>query len=249
MSTVTHSGHPRCPETIFYILGHNFSRDQRRHLSHRSHSHSHTHITRRPTSLIPIAPPTGVVDDVFKTVTDAGLRLGMTLRPQMLTQIPSWNDKVPPTAKPQKYEQVDFFNADNTTNVQAYIDNIVRKASYAVKRWNASMFYVDTCGNKNGVLPFSIWDGVSSSSLSLSPPFTFNTIMGCRVLHTHHPLTLAPTSLFLRSAPYPPRRYDHNNMFANNVADYTAAAPCSCHLDTSLHQCGRLHSTDSSVCT
>jgi hypothetical protein len=117
----------------------------------------------------------------------AGLKLGMTLRPQLLTPDSGWNSSVPPDQTPQPYFQADFYLPDNSTDVQAhrphkysgwvidddsfhlqaYIDNIVRKAKYAISkwslmqlcnkplvsvvytdRWNASMFYVDSCGRR-----------------------------------------------------------------------------------------------------
>lgn len=117
-----------------------------------------------PDMLTQISPEMdSIVDRVLGLTTAAGIRLGMTLRPQKLTLSPRWSSSVPPKSKPQKYFQFDFYNADNTTDVQAYVDNIVHKASYAIKRWNASMFYVDTCGNKNGVLPHAVWDGVTKA--------------------------------------------------------------------------------------
>ena len=59
--------------------------------------------------------------------------------------------------------QEDFYNPDNSTDVDAYANNIVRKASYAIKRWGASMFYVDTTVNNNHVLPFEVWDKVAAA--------------------------------------------------------------------------------------
>ena len=39
----------------------------------------------------------------------------------------------------------------------------MRKATYAIQRWGASMFYVDSTANRNGVLPFSVWDRVAAA--------------------------------------------------------------------------------------
>ena len=41
-----------------------------------------------------------IADDMFKVITSAGLKCGMTLRPQVLTISPDWN---PPATKPFKY--------------------------------------------------------------------------------------------------------------------------------------------------
>lgn len=114
-----------------------------------------------PDKLAELAPEMdAVADELVGMVTGAGLRVGFTLRPQILTPTPGWNSSIPPNKQPQKYYQRDLYLPDNSTDVAAYAANIISKAQYAIQRWNASMFYVDTTANKNGVLPSTIWDTV-----------------------------------------------------------------------------------------
>ena len=105
-----------------------------------------------------------IADELFAMVKAAGLRVGMTLRPQILTPTPGWNTSVPPNRAPQPYYQRDLFRPDNSSDVQAYAANIVRKASYAITRWHCDMFYVDSTANRaDDPLPFEIWDLVSAA--------------------------------------------------------------------------------------
>lgn len=99
-----------------------------------------------------------IADELVGMVTGAGLKVGFTLRPQRLTQVAGWNASQPPWFRPQRWHQQDFYLADNSTDVAAYASCLIAKVTYAKARWGASMFYVDTTVNANGVLPFEVWD-------------------------------------------------------------------------------------------
>ncbi len=71
---------------------------------------------------------TGVLDDYFKRFTRAGLRVGLTIRPQLL--------KISPDGKTA--DQVD-------SNDPA--DVLIQKIAYAKKRWGATLFYIDSNGD------------------------------------------------------------------------------------------------------
>jgi len=116
--------------------------------------------------LLPLLAPEmdGVADELFRTVTAAGLRAGCTLRPQVVTQAPAWNASVPPDARPERYFQRELFLPNNDTDVAGIAANLVRKATYAIERWNASIFYVDsTVDSKHGTLPPAVWDLVRAA--------------------------------------------------------------------------------------
>ena len=86
---------------------------------------------------------------MFKIITDAGLKCGVTLRPQQLTLTPGWK----PGDKGFKYYQQNLYNPDNTSDVDAVAALLVRKASYAYKRWGCTMFYTDTTVTDHGLIP------------------------------------------------------------------------------------------------
>ena len=120
--------------------------------------------TGDPTMLPELAPEMdAIADELLGSVTAAGLRVGVTLRPQQVTPSPCWNPSMPPSsAACQKWYQQDLYRPDNTTDVEATAALLVRKARYAISRWNASVFYVDSTANKNGPLPFLVWDRVTA---------------------------------------------------------------------------------------
>jgi hypothetical protein len=69
----------------------------------------------------------GVVDAYFKTFTDAGLRVGTTIRPQQLV----------------------LTNSNTQASQQEVADPgalMLQKISYANSRWGATLFYVDSNG-------------------------------------------------------------------------------------------------------
>lgn len=77
-----------------------------------------------------------LIDAYFKKYRDAGLKIGVTLRPQTL-------------------EQNNFSDCNNTGDVDhtcqpfssdqdAQAQNLIRKIEYAKQRWGASIFYVDS---------------------------------------------------------------------------------------------------------
>ena len=110
--------------------------------------------------MLPILAPEmdAIADELVKMVTDAGLGVGFTLRPQKLTQNAGWNASQPPWFQPQRWHQHDFFLPDNSSDVAGYANCLIAKVNYAKTRWGARMFYVDTTANSNGVLPFEVWD-------------------------------------------------------------------------------------------
>eukprot|EP00041_Stephanoeca_diplocostata_P027934 m.779787 g.779787 ORF g.779787 m.779787 type:complete len:543 (-) comp23279_c0_seq11:3341-4969(-) len=111
-----------------------------------------------PNMLKEIAPHMNDIADEFLAVwKDAGFRIGLTLRPQELVENSAWNKSVPVGKKPFRWIQRNYYRADNSTDEDAYVKNLAAKASYAINRWNVSVFYVDTVGNKNGLLPYAIF--------------------------------------------------------------------------------------------
>jgi len=116
--------------------------------------------------LLPVLAPEmdAIADELFKMVTDAGMRVGCTLRPQIITQDPAWNASVAPDARPERYFQRELFLPNNDTDVVGIAENLVRKARYAIGRWNASIFYVDsTADSRHGTLPPQVWDLVRAA--------------------------------------------------------------------------------------
>ena len=115
--------------------------------------------------MLPILAPEmdAIADEIMKMVTGAGLKVGFTLRPQKLTQRPGWNASQPPGFYPPRWHQHDFYLPDNSTDTAGYAACLIDKVTYAKSRWGASMFYVDTTVNNNGVLPFEVWDLVAKA--------------------------------------------------------------------------------------
>lgn len=72
-------------------------------------------------------------DAYFKTMANAGLKIGVCLRPQMFTMTPNG-----------QASQVDLGNN------AAIIANLENKAKFANSRWGATIFYVDSTVDVNG---------------------------------------------------------------------------------------------------
>jgi hypothetical protein len=87
-----------------------------------------------------------IADELFGMITSAGIRAGLTLRPQIITPTPGWNASVPPNRPPWPYYQKKLLLANGEPDEDAITANLLRKANYAIKRWNASVFYVDSTG-------------------------------------------------------------------------------------------------------
>jgi hypothetical protein len=82
-----------------------------------------------PLMLARIAPEMNeVADEFFQKFTRESLRVGVLLRPQHLE-----------FAKPNRYEQKEYY-----FNSNAIYDELDRKIAYARRRWNCSLFYVDS---------------------------------------------------------------------------------------------------------
>jgi hypothetical protein len=77
------------------------------------------------------------VDAYFKRFRDAGLRVGVTIRPQQFIRSKDGNNATQqPVADPARL--------------------LSDKISYAKKRWNATLFYVDSNGDPNFPMDFRI---------------------------------------------------------------------------------------------
>ena len=82
----------------------------------------------------------GVVDQFFARFTTAGLRCGMTLRPQQLGF----------SSTGQPYQA----NSDDANVVFKTLDD---KIQYAVNRWGCTLFYIDSNGDTNWPIDPSIF--------------------------------------------------------------------------------------------
>jgi len=110
--------------------------------------------------LLPVLAPEmdKIADELMSMINTAGIRVGVTLRPQVVTHNPLWNASVPANKPPWRYYQRDLvLEADGKTpDEDAITANLLAKATYAIKRWNASVFYVDSTGH-----PFvAVWDAL-----------------------------------------------------------------------------------------
>jgi hypothetical protein len=88
-----------------------------------------------------------IADEMFALITSAGIRAGVTLRPQIITATPGWNESIPPNRPPWPYYQRKLLlPSSKQPDEDAILANLQRKASYAITRWNCSVFYVDSTG-------------------------------------------------------------------------------------------------------
>ncbi len=95
-----------------------------------------------PTQLAKLTPEMdAVADQFFKRFTDAGLKCGLTIRPQRLDL-----GKTPP------HQQDVASNGESTA--------MIEKMSYARKRWGCTMFYVDSDGGPNDATAPSVFAAV-----------------------------------------------------------------------------------------
>ena len=87
----------------------------------------------------------------MRNLSDSGnLRVGLTLRPQKLVKDPAYTPGHP-QEKPYRYVQQELLRPDNSTDVEAIAALLIGKMNYAIKRWNCTVFYIDTTGGRNGV--------------------------------------------------------------------------------------------------
>ena len=99
-----------------------------------------------PDMLSTLAPEMDkIADELFGMITSAGVRAGLTLRPQIITKNPNWNTSVPPN-RGSPYWQKRLLLPDGGPDEDAIYANLLRKANYAIQRWNTSVFYVDSTG-------------------------------------------------------------------------------------------------------
>lgn len=114
--------------------------------------------------MLPVLAPEmdGIADEAFAMMQRAGLRGGLTLRPQVLTINPNHSSTQPPDKPPFKYYQKFLLKPDGRSDVQAVADNLIRKIQYARKRWgdNLSIFYVDSTvtGPGGGALDAEVFE-------------------------------------------------------------------------------------------
>ena len=99
-----------------------------------------------PDSLSQVSPEmNSIADEFFKKFTDAGLKCGMTLRPQKLV-----------LAGSQSYQ--DWCPSNNAGSAT---ELLVQKAKYAYERWGCTLFYVDSDGGPNNSLSPEAWAAVN----------------------------------------------------------------------------------------
>eukprot|EP00035_Acanthoeca_spectabilis_P019240 m.417778 g.417778 ORF g.417778 m.417778 type:complete len:613 (-) comp16834_c0_seq42:205-2043(-) len=106
--------------------------------------------------MLPVLAPEmdTIADELFAMITSAGIRAGVTLRPQIITPNPNWNSSCPPNRPPWPYYQKKLLLPNEQPDEDAIFANLQRKANYAIKRWSISVFYVDSTG-----FPLvSVWD-------------------------------------------------------------------------------------------
>lgn len=91
-----------------------------------------------------------VADEWFKVFSDAGLRTGVTLRPQKLEPDPGYDPKQPPNKAPFRYRQRELRvygkdgKIEKLVDEPAVIELLDAKLTYANKRWGCTLFYVDS---------------------------------------------------------------------------------------------------------
>jgi hypothetical protein len=85
-----------------------------------------------------------IADEWFKLFTNAGLRVGITVRPEELTRHPQYDATAPPNQTPFKYYQRVQRTPDGRDDTAAILATLDRKITYANKRWGCTLFYVDS---------------------------------------------------------------------------------------------------------
>ena len=99
-----------------------------------------------PDMLAQLSPEmNGIADEFFKKFTGAGLRCGVTLRPQ-----------TPVLAGSQSMQ-----NWCPTSNGSSAASVLIEKAQYAYKRWGCTLFYVDSDGGPSDSLAPSVWAAIN----------------------------------------------------------------------------------------
>lgn len=86
-----------------------------------------------------------VADDYFRKFREAGLRVGVCLRPQRLDLV---------ALRKSEPAQKELLKADKTLDVDAVTKLLIDKITYAKKRWGCTLFYVDSNGDPN--LPYDV---------------------------------------------------------------------------------------------
>ncbi len=126
-------------------------------------THKTTHYLGSPRFLPVISPAMDrVADEMFKRLSDAGLRTGITLRPLLMwpvdadrNRVDSWTseDLGPPRQRIRFRNFVKFSEADHpqlrklgvtVEEAQSPFHRLNNKIAYAKKRWGCSLFYIDT---------------------------------------------------------------------------------------------------------
>lgn len=114
--------------------------------------------------MLPVLAPEmdTIADELFAMITSAGIRAGVTLRPQIITPNPNWNSSCPPNRPPWPYYQKKLLLPNKQPDEDAIFANLQRKANYAIKRWSISVFYVRI--SVLGQHPFAYRNGVQVDS-------------------------------------------------------------------------------------
>jgi len=94
-------------------------------------------------------------DAFFQMFTSAGLKCGMTLRPEtvVLNGANSY----------QNWCQVHSYNGQGSYNATAVYQTLLAKAQYANTRWGCTLFYVDSDGGPNDSTAPSVWMQLSQA--------------------------------------------------------------------------------------
>eukprot|EP00041_Stephanoeca_diplocostata_P021254 m.490588 g.490588 ORF g.490588 m.490588 type:complete len:611 (+) comp21780_c0_seq1:250-2082(+) len=113
-----------------------------------------------PNMLPQIAPEMdAIADDYFKVFADAGLRVGVCIRPQQLTRNPKYDPSDP---KSHEWYQKELLLPDNTSDDSAVLALLSEKIEYANKRWNVTLFYTDSTLQSSGVLHSMIFQQLAA---------------------------------------------------------------------------------------
>ena len=113
--------------------------------------HATTYIGSPDRILLQAPEMDAVADEMFAVLQDAGLRAGLTLRPQEVKIRDNLQPDYPKTWKRfhAKYRQdsdpnTAVFGRDGMVDEDLLIQHLSRKAGYAYRRWNVTVFYIDS---------------------------------------------------------------------------------------------------------
>ncbi len=160
-----------------------------------------------PDRLADLAPEMdAIADEWFKRFTDAGLRVGLCVRPQELLPHPDHDPKAPPNQAPHAYLQRELRKADGSDDPEAALAALDRKITYAKKRWGCTLFYVDSNVNTDYVKDpaTGAW---KNTRFAVMPYTIFKELSrrhpDCLILPEHETLLYWSCSVPITSGPTP----------------------------------------------